>query len=91
MLTFEDCVGYSDLDQETIDAIAEHEHVPAMVACELAQSLIASESGVSAIRQLMEQDLIAARVHHNRRREAQISVALARFNRAHPSGGAQSR
>ncbi len=91
MLTFEDCVGYSDLDQETIDAIAEHERVPAMVACELGQSLVGSELGVSAIRQLMERDLIDARIHHKHRREELISLALAHFNRDHPLSASQRR
>lgn len=88
MLTFEDCVGYSDLDAETIDAIAEHERLPAMVACELAQSLMGSESGVTAIRQLMERDLLNARRHCKRDRAEQIATALAHFNRDHPMHGA---
>jgi len=84
MLTFEDCVGYADVDEGTIEAIAEHERLPSMVACELAQTLIHSETGVSAIRRLMEQDLLQARRQHRRHRVEEIALALARFNREHP-------
>ena len=32
MLTLEDCIGLSELDEEEILAIAEHEHIPEMAA-----------------------------------------------------------
>ncbi|HNX49668.1 MAG TPA: hypothetical protein PKL08_05860 [Thermoanaerobaculaceae bacterium] len=35
MLTYEDCVGLTDLEEEEIEAISQHEHVPEMVAAEL--------------------------------------------------------
>ena len=35
MLTYEDCVGLTDLEAEDIEAIAQHEHVPEIVAAEL--------------------------------------------------------
>ena len=39
MLTYEDCVSLSGLTREEIEAIAEHEHIPAIVAAELANYL----------------------------------------------------
>ena len=35
MLTLEDCIGLSGLDEEEILAIAEHEHIPEMAALEM--------------------------------------------------------
>lgn len=32
MLTFDDCVALCDLSEEEVAAIAEHEHIPAIVA-----------------------------------------------------------
>ena len=34
MLTYEDCVELSDLTEEEIEAIAQHEHLPEMAALE---------------------------------------------------------
>jgi hypothetical protein len=42
MLTMQDCLDFSGLTQEAIDAIAEHEHVPQMIAVGLASSLLES-------------------------------------------------
>jgi len=88
MLTFEDCMGYADLDEGTVQALAEHEHLPVMVACEMAQALIHSKKGASTIRHLMEEDLLHAERQHRSDRVRQISIALARFNLTHPEPGA---
>ena len=40
MLTLEDCIELSDLSEEEILAIAEHEHIPEMVAVELGAYLV---------------------------------------------------
>jgi hypothetical protein len=40
MLTIEDCIALSDLTEEEIDAIAEHEHIPEMLAIELGSYLV---------------------------------------------------
>ena len=35
MLTIEDCIGLSGLTEDEIAAVAEHEHLPAMLALEM--------------------------------------------------------
>ena len=40
MLSYEDCVELSDLTEEEIVAIAEHEHLPEMAALELGSYLV---------------------------------------------------
>ena len=40
VLTFEDCLGLCELTEEEIRAIAEHEHLPQIVALELGNYLM---------------------------------------------------
>lgn len=61
MLTWEDCLGLSEVDAEVIDAIAEHEHVPALVALELANYLMHCDDGVPRIRRMILDDIATAR------------------------------
>jgi hypothetical protein len=35
MITIDDCIGLSGLTEDEVDAIAEHEHLPEIVAAEL--------------------------------------------------------
>ena len=42
MLTYEDCLGMTDLTQEEVDAISEHEHCPAIIALALGNYLVAA-------------------------------------------------
>jgi hypothetical protein len=46
MLTMEDCVQMSDLSEEEIAAIAEHERLPALAATELGHYLLHSPDGL---------------------------------------------
>ncbi len=58
MLSLTDCVDFIDLDGDTIDVIAEHEHIPAMLAAELGSELIASRRGLYRLH-VMHRELIA--------------------------------
>lgn len=58
MLTLTDCLDFIDLDGDTIDVIAEHEALPAMVAAELGSQLLADARGIHVLHQ-MHRELIA--------------------------------
>lgn len=60
MLTWEDCLGLSEIDLEVIDAIAEHEHIPEMVALEMANYMIHCDDGVPRIRRMIVDDIRAS-------------------------------
>lgn len=45
MLTLQDCIELSDLTEDEILAIAEHEHIPEMVAVELGSYLVYAPNG----------------------------------------------
>lgn len=61
MLTWDDCVGLCDLTEEEIEAIRQHEHLPALAALELGQYLVHHEGGCPAIRRMILDDIETAR------------------------------
>lgn len=57
MLTFEDCLALCDLTEKEISAIAEHEHIPDMVAIELGNYLVHTENGEWKITTMILNDI----------------------------------
>ena len=53
MLTLQDVIDYSNLTEEEIDAIAEHEHIPKIVAAEVGYCLVRSPDGGSMLKHLI--------------------------------------
>lgn len=46
MLTLQECLDFCELSEEQICAIAEHEHVPEIIAAELANACCTAKRGV---------------------------------------------
>jgi S-ribosylhomocysteine lyase LuxS involved in autoinducer biosynthesis len=61
MLTIQDCIELSELTEEEILAIAEHEHIPEMAALELGNYLVHTDSGEKRIHSMIADDIRAAR------------------------------
>jgi hypothetical protein len=57
MLTAQECVDMSELGNEAIRAIAEHEHIPEVVAAELGQELLKATGGIAKIQRILEANL----------------------------------
>jgi hypothetical protein len=85
MITIEDCIGLSGLTKEEVDAIAEHEHLPEIVATELGSCLVATEVGQSEIRRMIEDDIAEASEHEHHKRAAALKIVLGHFLREHKS------
>ena len=84
MLTFEDCVEVGDLTTEEVDAIAVHEHLPELVACEMGVALLRRPGGVQTIRRFIEEDIVVAQRHHHPVKVAHLRHVLDNFNATHP-------
>ena len=84
MLSFEDCVGLSDLDEEEIAAIAEHEHVPEIVAAELGCCLVHDPAGIPRIERILREDIEDARLHGHPWEAMHWRQVLAHFSANHP-------
>jgi len=65
MISFEDCAALCGLDEDQIDAIAEHEHVPAIEATAIASDLLSHPGGAEVIHGMFV-DLIRAAVKEHR-------------------------
>lgn len=88
MLTYEDCLGLCELSEEEILAIAEHEHIPVIVAAELGNYMIHTKDGVPMIRRMIVDDLVAAGARGDFQRAAELRMVLRHFVATHPSGAA---
>ncbi len=84
MLTFEDCVEVADLTADEVDAIAEHEHLPELVACEMGVALMRRPGGTETIRGFIEEGIVAARRHRDSEKAEHLRAVLANFDAAHP-------
>jgi len=91
MLTYEDCIALCDLDPEEITAIAEHEHIPEIVALELGHYLVHSEDGEPCIRSLFLDDIAHSREAGNKDKEEQLILVLKHFIATHPKAEQRRR
>lgn len=84
MLTREDCLALCELTEDEVDAIAEHEHVPEVVAMELGQYLCHTPDGEARIERMIVEDIENARTHKNYEHMAKLVGVLRHFIEAHP-------
>ena len=83
MLTFEDCLSLSELTEEEILAIAEHEHIPELAALELGNYLLHKPKGEEQIKRMIRDDIEAARKQHDVHRSAALKLVLKHFCTEH--------
>ena len=83
MLTFEDCLAFCDLSEEEVRAIAEHEHLPAIVALELGDCLVQGPDGELLMSHMVIEDIRAAERRGDLVRAAQLKRTLRHFIEQH--------
>jgi hypothetical protein len=83
MLTFEDCLGLSELTEEEILAIAEHEHIPELAALEMGNYLAHTPSGEQQIKRFILDDIAVARHAHDIKHAAVLKIVLRHFCQEH--------
>lgn len=84
MLSLEDCIALSALSEEEIAAIAEHEHLPMIVASELGNYLVQTPDGTRYIRQMIRDDIAAARARGDLAHELALKLVLRHYIACHP-------
>lgn len=84
MLTLEDCIGLCDLTEEEVAAIAEHEHIPDIVAAELGNYLCQTPEGERALRRIILEDIARARARGDLKHAFALRMVLRHFIRTHP-------
>lgn len=84
MLSMQDVIDYCDLDSGEIEAIAEHEHIPTILAAELSEDLLGSPDGVYRLHTMiienMKQALEAGRYKH----AEDLAKTYQHLQRTHP-------
>lgn len=79
MLTWQDCVGLSDLTEEEIEAIASHEHCPDMIAAELGHYLLETPDGQLRLKAIIRDDIANAVAKGDIQRAARLKQVLRHF------------
>ena len=83
MLTLQDCIELSELTEEEILAIAEHEHIPEMAAVELGNYLVHTPTGERRIKDMIADDIEQARVEGDRVRLLSLKLCLRHYLEHH--------
>ena len=83
MLTFEDCLGLCELNEEEVRSIAEHEHVPQIVALELGNYLMRGPDGELLVSHMFIDDIRAAQRRGVMLHAARLKHALRHFIEEH--------
>jgi hypothetical protein len=85
MITLEDCIGFYDLTEEEVLAIAEHEHLPEIAAVALAQFLLSREHGSEKMRNMIIDDIRQAQLTDGSEQKVLMLLhVLHHFLKAHP-------
>lgn len=84
MLSMRDLLDYCDLNQEEIEAIAEHEHIPLTVAAGISEALVDNPAGVVALHQMVLENLIQAIEHGDAEHVAELQLTYNHLCRHHP-------
>jgi hypothetical protein len=84
MVTLQECMDLTGLEAEEIDAIAEHERVPQIVAAEMGYFLLATADGRLRIRSMIADDMERALRLGNRHHAAELGRVLSKYVRMHP-------
>ena len=84
MICLEDCIAMCGLTEEEVLAVAEHEHVPEIVAASLAQYLLRQHHGAEKIREMIIDDVRAAQARGDSARTQTLLHVLHHFLREHP-------
>ena len=83
MLTLQDCIELSDLSEEEILAIAEHEHIPEMLAVEMGNYLTHTASGEKRIKRMIVDDIKHAKESGNVKHAVVLKSVLQHYVAEH--------
>ena len=83
MLTIEDCIGLCRLTEDEIAAVAEHEHVPDIIALEMGNYLCITAEGQRRLSHMIADDIDAARARGNLAHAAKLRRVLQHFLERH--------
>ncbi|MDX9996206.1 MAG: hypothetical protein RBS28_12870 [Rhodocyclaceae bacterium] len=84
MISIKDCLDYSDLTEDEVAVIAEHEHLPYPCAVEMACCLAQTDEGAEMLRCLLKNAVCDAEVCGRPEGVDTARKALEQFAANHP-------
>lgn len=84
MLTYEDCLELSDLTEEEVESIAQHEHIPEIVALEFGHYLVDNPDGVPMLKRIIIDDIEEQRRRGHADKVLHLKLVLRHFIHTHP-------
>lgn len=83
MISLEDMIAISELNEAEIDAVAEHEHIPEAAAAALGAYLLHTADGEAQISEMIFEDLEAARTRGDAVHATHLKLVLQHFIAKH--------
>ncbi|HVI52101.1 MAG TPA: hypothetical protein VM661_12885 [Candidatus Sulfotelmatobacter sp.] len=84
MLSLQDCIGFSGLTPEQLEAIADHEHLELIIAAEWAEQTLDRSDGEELVEQMLTEEVAYCASHHKTDRLRRYMTGLTDFHRQHP-------
>ena len=84
MLSITDCVGMCGLTEEELQVVADHEHLPLIVAAELAAELLKTPQGTWQVRSCLLEALEVSVARDDLARQRHLRSLVGSFTHAHP-------
>jgi hypothetical protein len=91
MISLEDCLALCGLSEAEVLALAEHEHVPEIVAASLGSHLLCQPNGGRQIGAMIADDVVSAVARGDGRHAAELRATLQAFVASHPEAMASLR
>ena len=84
MLTLADCIALSELSDDEVEAIAQHEHIPQLAAAELGNYLVHTPAGELCVKDMIRDDIAAAAARGEGERVLALKLVIREFIARHP-------
>ncbi len=84
MLSMQDVIDYCDLERGEIEAIAEHEHIPVVVAAEMSEQLLCTPEGVYRLHSMIIENMQHALECGEYQHVKDLAATFAHLQRTHP-------
>lgn len=84
MLSLDDCLEFCELNEDEVAAIAEHEHIPTIVAAEMGCELLKSDQGVARLHFMILDDIETALEHGRVTHAGELAQTYRHLELTHP-------
>jgi hypothetical protein len=83
MLTLQDCIGFSGLTADQLEAIADHENLDMIIAAEWAEAVLDRPEGEDMVERMLAEEVAFCESHHKEDRLIRFQAGLDDFHKHH--------